>query len=68
MVNKEARVVEEIRVSKDVDEREETIRDSVRHTEVDVDDIDRGRNTRNTSSRDIDPDDYTDEELRTRNL
>ncbi len=40
VVNKEARVVEEIRVSKDVDERDETIRDTVRNTEVDVDRVD----------------------------
>ncbi len=36
MVNKEARVVEEIRINKDVNERDETVRDTVRHTEVDV--------------------------------
>ncbi len=46
VVNKEARVVEEISLSKDVNEREETIRDTVRNTEVDVerDDKDRIRN------------------------
>ncbi|HEU4471917.1 MAG TPA: YsnF/AvaK domain-containing protein [Flavisolibacter sp.] len=37
VVNKEARVVEEVRVSKDVTERNETIRDTVRDTEIDVD-------------------------------
>ncbi len=36
VVAKESRVVEEIRVSKDVSERKETIRDTVRRTEVDV--------------------------------
>lgn len=40
VVNKEARVVEEIRVSKDVTERDETIHDTVRNTEVDIDKID----------------------------
>lgn len=39
VVNKEARVVEEIRISKDVNEREETIRDTVRNTEVDVENL-----------------------------
>jgi len=58
VVNKEARVVEEIRVSKDVDEREETIRDSVRHTEVDVDD--NTTDTTRRSSTDLDDDDYDD--------
>lgn len=36
VVAKEARVVEEVRVGKDVDEREETVTDTVRKTEVDV--------------------------------
>lgn len=38
VVNKEARVVEEISVGKEVNERTETIRDTVRNTEVDVED------------------------------
>lgn len=38
VVNKEARVVEEISVGKEVNERNETIRDTVRSTEVDVED------------------------------
>jgi stress response protein YsnF len=37
IVNKEARVVEEINLRKDVREREETVRDTVRRTEVEVD-------------------------------
>jgi len=36
VVAKQARVVEEVRVGKDVSERTETVRDSVRHTEVNV--------------------------------
>jgi uncharacterized protein (TIGR02271 family) len=36
VVAKQARVVEEVRVGKDVSQRTETIRDTVRHTEVDV--------------------------------
>lgn len=40
VVNKEARVVEEVRVSKDVTERVETIQDTVRNTEVDIDKLD----------------------------
>lgn len=43
VVNKEARVVEEIRITKDVDERTETVRDTVRNTEVDVENIDGGK-------------------------
>lgn len=39
VVNKEARVVEEIKLTKEVTERNETIRDNVRHTEVDIDKI-----------------------------
>ena len=45
VVNKEARVVEEVRIGKDVTEREETIRDTVRNTDVDVDRIDENRNS-----------------------
>lgn len=41
VVSKEARVVEEISLSKDVTERDETIRDTVRDTEVDIDDTSR---------------------------
>ncbi len=39
MVNKEARVVEEVRLSKEVEEREEIIRDTVRHTDVEVEQL-----------------------------
>ena len=50
VVNKEARVVEEISVGKDVNERTETIRDTVRNTEVDVEDTtDANRVTRTDS-------------------
>lgn len=40
VVAKEARVVEEISLSKDVESREETVRDTVRSTEVDVEKLD----------------------------
>jgi uncharacterized protein (TIGR02271 family) len=36
VVAKRARVVEEVRVGKQVDERSETVRDTVRHTEIEV--------------------------------
>lgn len=36
VVNKEARVVEEISLQKDVTERDETIRDTVRETDIDI--------------------------------
>lgn len=59
VVNKEARVVEEVRVSKEVTERDETIRDSVRKTEIDIDRTggsDRGTTDRDAGTdRDIDP-------------
>lgn len=45
VVAKEARVKEEVVVSKDVGQRTETVRDTVRHTEVDVED------TRTTTPR-----------------
>ena len=40
VVNKQARVVEEIEVGKTVEERQETVSDTVRRTEVDVQEID----------------------------
>ena len=42
VVSKQARVTEEIRVGKDTTEREQTIRDTVRRTEVDVEDLGKG--------------------------
>jgi stress response protein YsnF len=54
VVNKEARVAEEIRVSKDVEEREETVRDTVRSTDVDVENI--SGNDRDITNRDTDYD------------
>jgi stress response protein YsnF len=38
VVNKEARVVEEIRVTKEVEEREETVRETLRETKVEIED------------------------------
>jgi uncharacterized protein (TIGR02271 family) len=43
VVNKEARVVEEISLNKEVTERDETIRDTVRETEVDIDNLDKDK-------------------------
>lgn len=40
VISKEARVVEEIIINKEVNERNETVRDTVRKTEVDIEDID----------------------------
>jgi len=48
VVNKEARVVEEISLGKDVDERTETVRDTVRKTEVDVDDLEKRKGSDTT--------------------
>jgi uncharacterized protein (TIGR02271 family) len=39
IVNKEARVVEEVRLNKEVQERDEVIRDTVRRTDVDVENL-----------------------------
>jgi len=49
VVNKEARVVEEIRVNKEVEETDRVVRDSVRKTEVDIDE-DRSDRKRDTDS------------------
>lgn len=56
VVGKQARVVEEVEVGKNVTEHEETIRDTVRRTDVEVDEVETGTtqstdvNTRNASS------------------
>jgi uncharacterized protein (TIGR02271 family) len=46
VVNKEARVVEEVTLNKEVNEREETVRDTVRNTEVDVEKTDGDKTNR----------------------
>jgi len=52
VVNKEARVVEEVSIGKEVEERSETIQDTVRKTEVDVENLGRDdvRTKTNTSN------------------
>ncbi len=56
VVNKEARVVEEVRVSKDVNERDETVRETLRNTEIDIENT--GSNTTGrTSENDSDLED-----------
>lgn len=56
VVNKEARVVEEVRVSKEVNERNETVRDNVRETKVDVENIDTERNRNTDTASNLDED------------
>lgn len=50
IVSKQARVVEEVVIHKDVTERTEQIRDAVRHTEVDVQEMPAGTRTTATNS------------------
>jgi stress response protein YsnF len=52
VVNKQARVVEEVRVTKDVNERDETIRDTVRNTDVDVEKLNRDETRENRDRKD----------------
>lgn len=57
VVSKETRVVEEVRISKDATERTETVRDTVRRTEVNVENLDRtaaGRPASSTANYDDD--------------
>jgi len=63
VVNKEARVVEEISLEKQVTERDEVVRDTVRKTEVDVDNLNAGTNNFRT---DADTDTYLTDEDRNR--
>jgi len=51
VINKQARVVEEVSLGKDVEERTETVHDTVRKTEVDVENL-TDRSTKDTTWRD----------------
>ncbi len=62
VINKEARVVEEIKISKDVTERNETVRDTVRNTEVDVDRL-KGDNNRSDWDNRTDRDDSSNRNM-----
>lgn len=52
VVNKEVRVVEEVNLNKEVTEREEVIRDTVRRTEVDIDETENDRRVRRADNDD----------------
>lgn len=60
VVGKEARVVEEVRLGKDVEERQETIHETVRRTDVEIEDlgtdINRTNTTNTTRTNDLDLD------------
>jgi len=75
VVSKTANVVEEISIGKEVNEREEVIRDTVRKTEVDVDNLqpttDTYRTTDTTTDRNTtynDPNDTTFNDTNSRNV
>ncbi|MBC8054054.1 MAG: DUF2382 domain-containing protein [Sphingobacteriaceae bacterium] len=71
VVGKEAWVKEEVSLNKEVEENEETIRDTVRRTEVDVEKLDedeRIRNSRSDSYNDDADDDSSFNRDRDRNL
>ena len=53
VIGKEARVVEEVVVGKEAQERTETVRDTVRKTEVDVVETDRDAKTRGTDAANV---------------
>ena len=55
MVSKEARVTEEISLEKAVDTRTETVRDTVRHTEVEVEDERLDREVAAREPREVQP-------------
>lgn len=59
VVSKTANVVEEISVGKAVTERDEVIRDTVRNTEVDVENLGTDEKTVRTDRTGLDPDDVT---------
>ncbi len=52
VVSKEARIVEEVSLGKETNERNETVRDTVRKTEVDVENIEGSKNKTSTTDSD----------------
>jgi len=52
VVNKEARVVEEVSIAKNVEERSETIKDTVRRTEVEVENLEKNNLNDDYTKRD----------------
>lgn len=52
IVEKRAHVVEEVEVHKDVNQEQQTVRDTVRHTDVDVNRLDTERQTRDMADED----------------
>jgi len=56
VVSKQARVSEEVRVYKEAEERTETLRETVRNTEVNVENVGRDQARASTSERDLDQD------------
>jgi stress response protein YsnF len=68
VVGKEARVVEEVRLQKDVEEREETIRGTVRRTDVDVENLGTDDTTYRTDDTTYRSDDADDDLNRPANL
>ena len=58
VVSKQARVTEEVRVSKDATERTETIRDTVRRTEVEVENLSEGSSARSSAAPGLDDTDF----------
>ena len=51
MISKKARVVEEVKVGKDVHERKETVRERKRNTEVDIENLDETSERKNSGER-----------------
>jgi uncharacterized protein (TIGR02271 family) len=56
IVSKEARVTEEVRINKEATERRQTVKDTVRHTEVNVENLGEGRTKARSGPNDINED------------
>ena len=66
VVGKRARVVEEVQVGKQVSERTETVRDTVRHTEVQVEQVPGSQQTSGTTGGTAFNEDYFRQDFKTR--
>ena len=63
LVNKEARVVEDVNIYKDVDEKQEVVKETLRNTQVETDDLTASNDRRDRENMDTN-DEHHEEDIR----
>ena len=64
VINKEARVVEDVNIYKDVDEKQEVVKETLRNTQVETDDLTASNDRRDKDIDDTDHDLHHDEDIK----